>query len=65
MNRFRVKTAAVTVFVTAAVVGVCIFWPAGTAPIAQPKDTQKPHIGQGRDLDSQPPVYRLQPAGVS
>ncbi|HUV40758.1 MAG TPA: hypothetical protein VMW23_03095 [Sedimentisphaerales bacterium] len=65
MNKFRLKTAAVTVFVTAAVIGVCFFWPAETAPIVQPKDTQQPHIGQDRDLDSQPPVYRLQPAGVS
>jgi len=56
MDRFQLKIAAVTVFVTAAVIGVCFFWPAETSPIAQPKDTRKAHIGQDRDLDSQPPA---------
>jgi len=56
MSRFRLKTAAVTVFVTAAVIGVCIFWPAETTRMAEPRDVERVQKPQQRTLQPESPA---------
>jgi len=56
MNRFRLKTAAVTVFVTAAVIGICIFRPAGTTRMTEPGNVEQVQKPQQRNLHPESPA---------